>query len=120
MIDIEHLETNLIAVTASGTLTENDYQTLKPRLEREAQQHNTLRLIWEMRDFEGWQPGALWQDAKLDLHINSEVTTLVMLGEARWQAWLSKLSKPFATADVRYFDLSERDAAYAWIRSDDL
>ena len=120
MIDIEHLETNLIAVTANGTLTESDYETLKPRLEQEAQQHDTLRLVWEMRDFGGWQPGALWQDAKLDLHINSEVTKLAMLGEAKWQDWLARLSNPFAPGDVRYFDLSERDAAYTWIRSDDL
>lgn len=120
MIDIKHLEDNIISVTVSGTLTESDYETLKPRLEREAQEHDTMRLVWEMEGFEGWQPGALWEDAKLDMQINSEVTRLAMLGEARWQDWLTQLSKPFAAGDVRYFDRSERDAAYAWIRSGDL
>lgn len=116
MIDIKHLEANIIAVTASGTLTEEDYKTLTPTLEREAEQHDTLRLIWEMRDFEGWKPGALWEDAKLDADLNSEVTKLAMIGEARWQDWLTQLSKPFAAGELRYFGEDERDAAYAWIR----
>lgn len=116
MIDIKHLEDNIIAVTVSGTLTEEDYETLTPRLEREAEQHEVLRLVWEMRDFEGWQPGALWEDAKLDTQLNSEVTKLAMIGETRWQDWMTQLSKPFAVGELRYFDESERDAAYAWIR----
>ena len=119
MIDIKHLEDNIIAVIASGTLTEEDYETLTPKLEREAEQHDTLRLVWEMRDFGGWQPGALWEDAKLDTQISSEVTKLAMIGEATWQDWLTQLGKPFAAGEMRYFDLSERDAAYAWLRSDE-
>lgn len=119
MLDINHLEDNIIAVTVSGTLTGDDYETLTPRLEREAERHSAVRLVWEMQGFRGWQPGALWEDAKLDARINSGVTKLAMIGEARWQDWLTQLSKPFASGELRYFDVSERDAAYAWIRAGD-
>lgn len=116
MIDIQHLEDNIIAVTASGTLTEEDYETLTPRLEREAEQHDSVRLVWEMKGFEGWQPGALWEDAKLDTQLNSEVSKIAMIGEAKWHDWMTQLSKPFAAGELRYFDETERDAAYTWIR----
>lgn len=116
MIDIRHLEANIVAVTASGMLTAEDYETLTPRLEQEAEQHDSLRLVWEMRDFEGWQPGALWEDAKLDAELNREVSKLAMIGEAKWQDWMTQLTKPFAAGELRYFDENERDAAYAWIR----
>lgn len=118
MIDIEHLEDDIIVVTASGTLTRDDYATLTPRLEQEAERHERLRLVWEMRDF-SWQPGAALEDLKLDVKLNSEVSKIAMIGEAKWQDWMTQLSKPFASGEMRYFDLSERDAAYAWIRGND-
>lgn len=105
-----------IIVTVSGTFTESDYETLTPKLEREAEQHEAVRLVWEMKDFEGWQPGALWEDAKLDAQLNSEVSKLAMIGEAQWQDWLTQLGKPFAAGELRYFAASERDAAYVWTR----
>ena len=117
MIDVQHLEDNIIRVTASGTLTKDDYDELGPKLEQEAQRHETLRLVWEMHDF-SWQPDAALEDLKLDAKLNSEVSKLAMIGEASWQDWMTKLSKPFASGEMRYFDKSERDAAYAWIRQD--
>ena len=117
MIDIKHLEDNIITVIASGTLTKEDYEALTPRLEQETQRHESLRLVWEMRDF-NWQPGAALEDLKLDAKLNSEVSKLAMIGEAKWQDWMTQLSKPFASGELRYFAESERDAAYAWIRDE--
>lgn len=77
-------------MTVSGTLTDEDYETLTPRLEREAERHNTVRLVREMQGYEGWQLGALREDAKLDARMNSEVTKLPMIGEAKWQDWLTR------------------------------
>ena len=71
-----------------------------------------------MQDFEGWQPGALLEDAKLDVQLNSEVSKLAMIGEVKWQDWLTQLSEPFASGELRYFDASERDKAFAWVRAD--
>ena len=117
MISIDHLEDNIIVITVSSTLTKEDYETLMPRLEQEAQRHEKLCLVWEMHDF-SWQPDAALADLKLDAKLNSEVSKLAMIGEASWQDWMTKLSKPFASGELRYFDKSERDAAYAWIRED--
>lgn len=117
MIGIEHLDDNIIVITVSSTLRKGDYETLTPGLRREAAHHETVRLVWEMRDFRGWQPGALLEDAKLDAQLGRKVTKLAMVGAARWQSWLTQLTKPFASGEVCYFDESKRGAAYAWIRS---
>ncbi len=117
MIASGHLEDNIIVITVSSTLTKEDYETLTPRLEQEAERHDTLRLVWEMQDFRGWQPGALLEDAKLDAQLNGKVTMLAMVGETRWQSWMTQLTRPFASGEVRYFDETERGAAYTWIRS---
>lgn len=115
MMDIQHLEDNLIVITASGTLTIDDYETLAPTLEQEADRHDALRLVSEVHDF-GWEPGAALEDLKLDLKLNREVTKLATIGDAKWQDWLTQLTKPFAAGELRYFDESDRAAAYAWIR----
>ena len=116
MYQLDHREGNIITVTVRDMLRDEDYQRLVPELEAEIARHGEIRIVWDMIDFQGWTPGGMWQDAAFDLRHNDDVTRLVMIGEARWQAWMTQLMKPFAQADVRFFEHTERDAAYTWIR----
>ena len=118
MYQLEHDQDDLIIVTVRGTLGDHDYERLVPELEAEIAEHGRVRMVWEMIDFEGWTAGGMWRDARFDLNHNRDVTHLAMIGDKRWQDWLTRLMKPLARGKVRYFPSSERDAAYAWVRSD--
>jgi hypothetical protein len=41
---------------------------------------------------------------------------IALVGEKKWEEWMAKVCKPFTMAKVRYFDASEIDAAWAWVR----
>jgi len=40
-----------------------------------------------------------------------------MVGEKKWEEWMAKICRPFTTAEIKYFDASEKAEAEAWISS---
>jgi hypothetical protein len=39
-----------------------------------------------------------------------------MVGERKWQQWMTKIASWFVEANVRYFDMSQRAEAEQWVR----
>ncbi|HEY4284240.1 MAG TPA: STAS/SEC14 domain-containing protein [Chthoniobacterales bacterium] len=109
-------EGNLLRVDVSGKLTERDYDELIPSCEQMIGRHGSMRLLFVMKDFHGWEPGAAWDDFRFDRAHGAEVERVAMVGEKKWQEWISKLGALFAAAKVRYFDVAELDEAKDWVR----
>ena len=106
---------NLVAIRLSGTLDKQDYDQLIPVLESKINQFGKIDMYWEMEASAGWQPNALWQDIKFDIkHINS-FRKVAIVGDKKWEDLIAKLIKPFTTAEIRYFDTQQKDAAMAWV-----
>jgi hypothetical protein len=111
--------TRVLEVTASGKLTDEDYQQrFIPEIERLTKQHGKIRLLFEMTQFHGWEPKAAWDDLKLNIKHHHDIERVAMVGEKRWQHWLTEFAKPFTGAKVRYFDRTEADQARAWVEED--
>lgn len=105
-----------VALQLSGKLDASDYEGIIPILESRIREHGKLRLYWEMRDFEGWTLGGLWADGGFDRRHANDFTHIALVGEKRWQEWMTKLMKPFTSAEVKYFDLGEREQALSWTK----
>ncbi len=109
---------NFIALHFSGELTGSDYEKLVPVLEAKIAQYGKLNLYWEMDDFEGWDLPAAWQDLKFDLNHADDFNRVAMVGEEKWQKWMTGFMKPFTSATVQYFDRKNRITAMNWARGD--
>jgi hypothetical protein len=106
---------DLVAVMLTGKLERTDYDSLIPEIEEKISRFGKLNMFWEMVDFEGWDISALWQDVKFDIKHLNDFNRIALVGGKQWEAWISNLIKPFTTAEIRYFDLSEREEAMAWV-----
>ena len=102
-------------IVVSDTLEKSDYDKLQPALANMAKQHDSFTLLWDMRDFTGWSLKAGWEDIKTDSDYNDKVRKTAMVGENKWQKWMTILSKPFAKGELRYFDSSDLSEAKAWL-----
>lgn len=115
----ELTDAGVLEVMASGKLTDEDYQQVFiPEMERLTKQHGKIRLLFEMIQFHGWEPKAAWDDLKLNLKHSHDIERVAMVGEKKWQHWMTELAKPFTSAKVRYFDQTEIDQARVWIGED--
>ncbi|MEO8439453.1 MAG: STAS/SEC14 domain-containing protein [Spartobacteria bacterium] len=117
MHQITRNEGNLITVRASGKLTDADYDRLVPACERLIEEMGSMRMLFLMEDFHGWEPGAAWDDLKFSAGHAESVERVAIVGEKRWQAWLAKIGSFFLPERVRYFELSDLADAEQWIRA---
>lgn len=105
----------ILEVNVSGRLTYRDYERFVPQFVRLAQQHGKIRVLFEMTNFHGWKAAALWEDIKFDLKHFSAIERLAMVGDQRWQKWMSKFCRPFTTADIRFFRSANYCSAHSWL-----
>lgn len=102
---------------ASGRLTENDYLNfLIPEVEKALQEHGTIRLLFQMEDFSGWDHHALWKDLTFGLRINTKVEKIALVGDKAWEEWVAKLVKVFCHGEARYFSLQQANTAWIWLQ----
>ncbi len=104
---------NVLGVLAHGKLTHADYQQLVPKLEGLIQEYGKIRVLFELEDCQGWEIGAAWDDLKFSFRHHGDLERCAVVGEKRWQKWMTKLSRPFFT--VKYFDKTELEKAWQWI-----
>ena len=116
---IEQLETGspkIIGFKLSGKVHDEDYKTLVPAVETSLAAEGNGCLFVQMEDFHGWDLQAAWDDIKFGAKHYSDFERIAMVGDRKWEEWMTKLCKPFTKATVKYFDVPEVDAAWAWLR----
>jgi SpoIIAA-like len=106
----------VLYVEASGKLTHADYQRLIPLLEKLIHEHGKIRVLFELEECRGWDAAAAWDDLAFGVRHGGDVERCAVVGNKKWQEWMSKLSRPFF--NVKYFDKSELDRAWQWLEEE--
>jgi hypothetical protein len=107
----------VFGMRVSGKLLHQDYQQFVPRLEKLIEEHGSIRCLVEMLDLHGIALRALWDEIKFDVRHVRQIERCAVVGDRAWEAWMTRLSRPiFSNAAIRFFDVTERDRAWEWIR----
>jgi hypothetical protein len=104
----------ILVVHVSGTLVKADYEYFVPEFDRFIEQHDQLRVLFDMTDFHGWEASTLWEEIKFGLE-HADIDRLAMVGENKWEHVMATLSKPFTKAAIRYFDHANATEARQWL-----
>jgi hypothetical protein len=115
---LEETGGDLIALRVSGKLDKADYDALLLVIHKAIYDHEQISLYWEMQGFEGWSLGGLWEDGEFGLDNDEYFRRIAVVGEKKWQEWMTAAMKLITMAKVRYFELSEKEAAMAWVEAD--
>ena len=117
IVPIEHMNEagKMLEFELTGKLDRKDYESFVPIVERVVREYGKIRILVLMRDFRGWDVGALWEDIKFDVKHFSDIERIAMVGHKKWQEWMAKFCRPFTTAKIKYFDASQSDEARRWI-----
>ena len=108
-------ESRSLEIRATEKLTKEDYKRFAPESEQLIQQSGKIDCLFVMHDFHGWEIGALWEDVKFDIRHFNDIERLAIVGEKKWQKWMTDFCRPFTSADIRYYELSQEDEARAWL-----
>jgi hypothetical protein len=105
----------ILGFKMSGKLHDEDYKNFVPVVEAAVAASGKVRLFAQFQDFHGWDLHALWDDIKFSTKHCTDIERIALVGDKTWEKWMAKVCKPFTLAKVRYFDVAEVDAAWAWL-----
>lgn len=116
LMKLEQSDSNRLGFLASGRLTDNDYKSfLIPEVRRALDQHDSIRLLFLLEGFRGWELQAAWDELTFGLEINQRVERVAVIGEQKWERWMVLLSRPFTHGEVQYYNLSQTEQAWQWL-----
>lgn len=104
-----------LAIRMSGEITSHDYDLIIPLLEEKIKTHGTINLYCEMEELEEVEPKAVWKDLKFDIKHFNDFRKVAIVGDKQWLEWGAKFAKPFTSAEVKYFDETEKARAMEWL-----
>ncbi|MGE0622842.1 MAG: STAS/SEC14 domain-containing protein [Pseudomonadales bacterium] len=116
MLRVTQVTDGIVVVDAGGKLTRDDYTTFDNELDEVMEAAAPRQLLIRLKDFQGWEPQALWKDIELDLKHRKTFERIAVVGHSTVAEWLTQLFKPFTAAEVRYFDEDKADGAIGWLR----
>lgn len=105
----------MLAITARGKLTKEDYAGLLPQLEHMLETHGPLRFYIKLEDFSGFEMGALWEDIKFDYKHKNMYGKTAIVGEKKWEEWGTKISSLFFDSEMKFFSKDQEDEAWKWV-----
>lgn len=111
-------DSNLIGITLSDSLTEDDFEALVPYLENELERHTTTRVLFELDDVDGWAPEEQWEDLAFDIRHVQDLDRIAIVGDDPWETWIEKVEFLFPTAQLQTYATEDRDEALSWLRGE--
>lgn len=116
---MEKFAAGVIGVRATEEVTAEDYdRVLVPAINRVLADHDKVRLLYELEEDVGYEPGAVWQDARLGLTRFASFERIALVTDAEWLRKAVPVFSVLMPGQMRAFPLAERDAATAWVTQD--
>ena len=113
----EPTNSHVVSLKATGRLSAADYSQFVPRIERMIDQQGKISLLFEMADFHGWNVRGAWADLRFGVRHRKDLKRVAMVGDRKWERWMSFLCARLTTAEVRYFDCGDLTEARRWVQS---
>lgn len=115
-IQQEEIGEGILHVSLRGKLDSAAYENDIEDLNRYMAQHDKVRLLIDLRDFDGWQGlGALKDHFDLVRGHAHRVERAAIVGNAGWQDMAVSIGKRAFGLDARHFDGDAFDEAKAWL-----
>jgi hypothetical protein len=108
-----------IAIKASGTISESDYEAILPDFERRCEELLRFRLLLDWEHLEGWDEGAIGVSFGVRFMHRLRCERLAILSDdQRRLGDIEILQGLLERRELRVFPPTERDAAWSWLTSD--
>ena len=109
------LPPHTVGFKMSGKLHDADYKTFVPIVDAEIAKEGKINFLAVFHDFHGWDMHAMWDDVKFSTTHCTKIKRIALVGDKTWEKWMARVCKPFTMAKIRYFNVTEIDAAKAWL-----
>jgi hypothetical protein len=117
-IGIHRVESDFfLTFKAVGKLTHDDYEKITPLIDSALKgvDNPKVKAFVDIRELEGWELRAAWDDFKLGLKHGSEFSKIAVLGNKKWEEYMSKVGSWFISGEIKYFE--DENEAFKWLEN---
>ena len=117
---IQHESGNLLRVRISGVLRQAELKDLQTVAAREIARLGTIKVLFVLEQFEGWERDADWGDLAFYAAHDKDIDKIAIVGDERWRDHgLAFAGAGIRTAAVQFFSPAESARARAWLLEGD-
>lgn len=108
-------DNNIVELVIEGKITEADFNQVVAQLKVDLAKHGKLRILEEVRQFEGIDPIALWQDLRFGFAHLNDFTHAALVADAQWMRTVTDVLNRVLSMKVKTFEPSQLDEARHWL-----
>jgi SpoIIAA-like len=109
---------SVIGFEAAGKLTAEDYRDVLLPAIQNAAASGEVRIVIVMPAFDGFTPGALWQDLKMGVENWRAWERIALVTDVDWMRHGTEWFGWMTPGEVQHFPLDQRAEAIAWAAGD--
>lgn len=108
-----------LGVCFTGKATDEDYvKVFVPTLEKLIKEHGKIRCLYFMDEgFQGWELGAMWDDAKYGIKHRNDFEKIAVVGGPKWAEWATRIASHLVSAEIRTYSADQLDDAWSWVKA---
>lgn len=110
--------TDLVEIDYDGELTAEEMRELHTLLDEVVDEQGRIRLLAVYGDRGHVEPGALWEDLRMQ-RLTPRITKMAVLTDRRWFAAVARLVDAVGILDCRTFDPDEHEQALEWLQREE-
>ena len=115
-ISLQHERDNVYRLDLAGALHQGEFRQAQDALEREIARVGPVRLLFVLRQFEGWERSGDWEDMSFYVRHGHHVDRIAIAGPEQWREdALMFAGAALRQAPVEYFGEDALDEARAWL-----
>ena len=85
-VSVQHERDNIYRLEMSGLLRKADFEECETVLAGEMRRIGQVRLLFVLRDFEGWEPHTDWNDLTFYVKHGDNIERIAIVGDDRWRS----------------------------------
>ncbi|MBE9047676.1 STAS/SEC14 domain-containing protein [Pleurocapsales cyanobacterium LEGE 10410] len=110
-------DNNIVEITIEGKIVEADFDRLIEQAQADFKKHGKLRILEEVRSFEGIDPMTLWKDLKFGLPHLNDITHIAIVTDKKWMRTYAEAISNVISAEIKAFELSQIETAREWLKN---
>ncbi len=114
--ELDGRDGDIVGFKVTGRFTGGQMKAFANRLEAVVAEFGPVRLLVELEDFRGIELDVLWQKAKFTFAHLRDIERMAVVGDRLWEEWWVKMAGALLRAETSYFDETDIDAAWAWLK----
>jgi len=118
-IGISRINKNLfLNFCVTGKLTHEDYKIITPMIDDAVKNidNPSIKVLVDLREFEGWEPRAAWDDFQLGIKYGRQFNKMAIVGNKTWEKMAASIGNWFTGGESAYFE--DKESALLWLSDD--